>query len=114
MSLIAGSVFSVLLSDKAGRRPLLIWSGLGMGITNIFLWLNQSGILEHQAIPVISMSAFFVTFTLGFGGIPFVILGEVFAPNRKGLAVSISVTFLWILNLVNAKSYFWILDLIGN
>ena len=57
------------------------------------------------------MSLFYVSFTLGFGGLPFVILGEIFPPGpQKSLAVSLSVSFIWILNFVNTKSYFVVVE----
>ncbi len=115
---ISGSVLTIGLSDKAGRKILLVLSGLGMGLANLFLLLAQSGLFksesgfESTAVTLSSLSMFFVFFTLGFGGIPFVMLGEIFPPDSKGLSASVSVTLIWILNFVNTKSYFWILGLV--
>ena len=98
---ISGSLVAIALSDRLGRKLLLIISGLGMGTSNLLLLLAQMGLfvtesgIESTAVTLIAYSSFFVFFSVGFGGIPFVILGEVFPPKTKGLASSISVTFLW-------------------
>jgi MFS family permease len=114
-------MLAILLSDRAGRKVLLILSGVGMGLSNLLLFFNQIGLFGlyfkssdflTTAVPVSALSAFYVCFTLGFGGIPFVILGEIFSPQKKAMAVSISVAFIWIWNFVATKSYFSVIALV--
>ena len=86
--LLLGSLISIGLADVAGRRILLIISGLGMGLSNLGLVLNQVRLLNHSTLmvhmlPVSALSAFYVFFTLGFGSLPFVILGEIFPVQSK-------------------------------
>ncbi len=113
---ISGSLVAIALSDRLGRKLLLIISGLGMGTSNLLLLLAQMGLfvtesgIESTAVTLIAYSSFFVFFSVGFGGIPFVILGEVFPPKTKGLASSISVTFLWVWNFVNTKTYYYFVN----
>ena len=107
------------LSDKAGRKVLLIISGMGMGTANVFMLLSQHGLFDSPSgfgstlVTLASLSAYFVCFTLGFGGMPFVILGEIFPPKNKGSAVSVCVTLIWLMNFLSTKSYFWALGWFG-
>ena len=105
--LTLGSLLAICLADRAGRRMLLIISGLGMGLSNLGLVLNQARLLNHSLmvnmLPVSALSAFYVFFTLGFGSLPFVILGEIFPVHSKGLAVSLSVSCIWCINFLHTK-----------
>ncbi len=107
---------AIALSDRLGRKLLLIISGLGMGTANLFLLLAQMGLfvtesgVESTIVTLIAYAAFFVFFSVGFAGIPFVILGEVFPSKLKGLASSISVNFLWVWNFINTKTYYYFVN----
>ena len=85
--LFLGSLLAIGLADRAGRRLLLIISGLGMGLSNLGLVLNQEQLLNHvlmdNMLPVSALCSFYVFFTLGFGSLPFVILGEIFPAQSK-------------------------------
>ena len=85
--LFLGSLLAIGLADRAGRRLLLIISGLGMGLSNLGLVLNQEQLLNHvlmdNMLPVSALCSFYVSFTLGFGSLPFVILGEIFPAQSK-------------------------------
>ena len=72
----------------------------------LYTMTQQTGSLGlNNSLPIVALSLFYVSFTLGFGGLPFVILGEMFPPGRqKSLAISLSVSCIWILNFVNTKS----------
>ena len=101
----------VILGDKAGRKVLLVTSGLGMFVSNMAMFLNQNGLfgshLNSNVMPVLAVSLFYICFTFGFGGVPFVLLGEIFPSSHKSFAVSVSLTFIWVLNIVNTKTYYW-------
>ena len=60
-----------------------------------------------EYIPMMALSVFFVFFNLGFSGVPFIILGEIFPPGTgKSIAISCSVACIWIVNFVTTKCYF--------
>ena len=108
--LFLGSLLAIGLADRAGRRWLLIISGLGMGLSNLGLLLNQVEVFNHvlmdNMLPVSALCSFYVFFTLGFGSLPFVILGEIFPAQSKVLHVQTWAPLLGIaiFNTINENS----------
>ena len=56
-------------------------------------------------VPVASLSAFVFAFSIGFGPIPWLMMSELFAPEVKSLASSISTTFNWTLAFLVTKFF---------
>lgn len=85
------NITSLLFVDKSGRKPLLIVSGVIMCISNasmgVAFYLNQQGITSFGYLPLVSLIVFMVGFSVGFGCIPFLLMGEIFpAPQRSMLS----------------------------
>lgn len=83
-----------LIVDRIGRRPLLIISITGSGIALLikaiyFLIKDETDINvdDYSLIPIISMIAFIVIFSIGMQSIPILLLGELFPTDIKAFAV---------------------------
>ncbi|KAL3750195.1 hypothetical protein ACJRO7_011216 [Eucalyptus globulus] len=96
---IPATALSVILTDKAGRRPLMMISSAGMSFCCILLvlsffmqehnhWKAVTPILVYVAVIVYS-----IAYSLGIAGLPWVIMSEIFPVNIKGSAGSL-VTFI--------------------
>ncbi|XP_074303247.1 sugar transporter ERD6-like 5 isoform X2 [Silene latifolia] len=102
------TVLGVFLMDKFGRRPLLLFSAAGMGTGTLSLALSFL-LKEHDLmtdfspyLALFGILLFAATYPVGMGGVPFVIMSEIFPINIKGaagsLATVVSFTSSWIVS----------------
>ena len=128
------------LIDRVGRKSLIIASGIGMGtchaltaysyyhtehsqqhadisypnISNITMKAgNDNNVDESTYLPLIGIVGFYLTFAIGTGSVPMVILGEVFPQSVKGTAISIINSGMWVLNFGMSKMFFFMNQVLG-
>jgi len=109
---IVATLLAALVMDRAGRRLLLNTSALLMvisiGLLGFYFYAadHMKHLAEHITfVPVISLSVFVFGFSLGFGPIPWLMMSELFAPEVKSIASSISTTFNWTLAFLVTKFF---------
>nr|XP_021141523.1 solute carrier family 2, facilitated glucose transporter member 9 [Columba livia] len=95
------AVFSGLVIERLGRRPLLI-GGFGLMVV-FFAVLTVSLTLQKtvQWLPYLSIFcilAIIASFCIGPGGIPFVLTGEFFQQSQRPAAFMIAGTVNWLSN----------------
>lgn len=97
--------------DKAGRRVLLLISdsvmAICLGCLGYFFWLEEHSVNvdAFNFIPLVSLGVYISTFSLGFGPIPGVMMGELFSPDVKGLALGIVCVIASLLEFIVVKMY---------
>jgi MFS transporter, SP family, arabinose:H+ symporter len=89
------TVLSLVLMDRVGRRPLWMFASLLMaGITCL------TGLVFHYHItgPLVLLVLMLCTVPHGIalGGIPWLMMSELFPTRLRAKAVSITTTILWI------------------
>jgi len=103
---VAATVVSTVLADKAGRRILLLISDSMMGVSlamlGAFFFIKEEQENTELAdslgwLPLVSMILFVTAFSLGFGPIPWMMVGEILPARVLGLASSIATVFNWFL-----------------
>ncbi|XP_017130872.1 facilitated trehalose transporter Tret1-2 homolog isoform X2 [Drosophila elegans] len=92
---------SSLLIDKAGRKILLIASSSIMTVCLAMLGAYftikaNGGAASIGMLPLICVVCFIVSFSVGYGPIPWLMMGELFLPDVKGTAVSLTVMINWV------------------
>lgn len=119
MQVLATFIASMVI-DRLGRRILLLGSILIMGICTVFLGIyfymfdqDKDSVMHLGWLPVVSLCVYIIVFSLGFGPIPWVLMGELFATDVKGFAGSIGGSFSWILAFVITKSFTNVREAIG-
>lgn len=102
---------SSVLIDKAGRRVLLLQSSFIMGSCLIVLGVyfklqaDKADVSGIGWLPLASVVLFIISFSLGFGPIPWMMMGELCAPDVKGLASALTVMFNWSLVFLVTKTF---------
>ncbi|KAG5684032.1 hypothetical protein PVAND_013285 [Polypedilum vanderplanki] len=111
MQVIATFV-STMIVDRAGRRILLLISDSIMALCTLALGIyfylqaqNEDNVKNLGWLPILSLCVFIVCFSLGFGPVPWIMIGELFAPDVKGLGASLNGTLNWLLAFVITKTF---------
>jgi len=109
---IVATLLAAVVMDKAGRRLLLNLSAFFMvfSISLLGFYFYASVHMKELAghltvVPLISLSVFVFAFSIGFGPIPWLMMSELFAPEVKSVASSISTTFNWTLAFLVTKFF---------
>ncbi|XP_014236028.1 facilitated trehalose transporter Tret1-like [Trichogramma pretiosum] len=90
-----GTVLSPVVVDRFGRKSLLIVSSLGCGLATVtfgayfYLKSVEYDVTGLRTMPIAGLVVFNVFFGIGWGPIPWTILGEMFAPAIKPKATAV-------------------------
>uniref|UniRef100_A0A182Q0V3 Major facilitator superfamily (MFS) profile domain-containing protein n=1 Tax=Anopheles farauti TaxID=69004 RepID=A0A182Q0V3_9DIPT len=107
---------SLFVVDRAGRKPLLIMSGLimcvAMASMGAAFHLNSIGNTCFGYLPVVSLIVFMIGFSIGFGSIPFLLMGELFPTAQRSLLSSLAGSFNLAMMFTVIKTYHPLEDLI--
>jgi len=104
--------------DRVGRKLLLLLSasimGLCLAVLGLYFYLKKVDDVSGIGwLPLFCVTVYIVMFSLGFGPLPWLMMGEVFAPNVKGAASSIAVCTNWTLTFVVTFSFGKLVDGLG-
>nr|GEX03717.1 sugar transporter ERD6-like 5 [Tanacetum cinerariifolium] len=105
------TMLGVLLMDVSGRRPLLMVSAAGTCVGCLFLGISflLQDLHVHKGLsPILALVGVLVfkgSFSLGMGGIPWVIMSEIFPMNIKSLAGSLVTVVNWFGSWVVSYSF---------
>ncbi|KAF7507372.1 hypothetical protein GJ744_010689 [Endocarpon pusillum] len=91
------------LADKIGRKPCLLISIAGMGISSILLALGlEFGVKILSAIATLT---FVASFAVGLGPVPFILASELVGPEAVGATQSWSLASNWISTFAVAQFF---------
>ncbi|CAK7340802.1 unnamed protein product [Dovyalis caffra] len=110
------TALGVVLMDISGRRPLLMVSAAG---TCLGCFLAALSFLFQDLNKLVAVSPFLAlfgiliytgSFSLGMGGIPWVIMSEVFPINMKGSAGSLVTLVSWLGSWIISYSFNFLMN----
>jgi facilitated trehalose transporter len=110
---------SNLVIDRIGRKVLLNVSGffmaLSLGVLGTFFLMQH---LEHDVtlfgwLPLASFIVYIIAFSIGYGPIPWLMMGEIFPGKVRGHAASVATAFNWACSFAVTKSFNDLTNAIG-
>ncbi|KAJ8755804.1 hypothetical protein K2173_024349 [Erythroxylum novogranatense] len=111
-----GSIVALILMDKLGRKLLLVGSFLGMavsmGLQSISATSYVSGFAESY-LSIGGMLLFVLTFSLGAGPVPSLLLSEILPSRIKAKAMAICMAVHWVANFFVGLLFLRLLEQIG-
>ncbi|KAL6568161.1 hypothetical protein OROHE_003845 [Orobanche hederae] len=113
---ISGSVVAMILMDRLGRKLLLLWSFLGMAVAMGIQVLAASDILsgsENLYLSVGGMLMFVLTFSLGAGPVPSLLLSEILPSRIRAKAMAFCMAVHWVINFFVGLLFLRMLELMG-
>lgn len=103
---VVATFVSSLVVDRLGRRILLLVSDAIMALCTLMLGIffymksnDENSVQNLGWLPIVSLCVFIVAFSIGFGPVPWLMVGELFASDIKGLAGSLTGTLNWFLGI---------------
>lgn len=97
LALIAGTVSSMFVVDRLGRRPIMLMAitAMGLSLALVGFFFGHSGSAGLGWGTVLCTLLYIYAFNFGMGGIYWVMVSEIFPTRIRGAASSLSVVFLW-------------------
>lgn len=102
---------STMIVDRLGRRILLLISELAMCLTTLILGVyfymkdHKMDVSSIGWLPLVSVCLFIILFSLGFGPVPWMMMGEIFSSQIKGIAGSAACLFNWLMAFMVTKFF---------
>jgi SP family xylose:H+ symportor-like MFS transporter len=94
----------VLVVDKVGRKPLLLFGGVIMGISMLTL-----GSLFHSGntglLGLVAICFYLAGFAVSFGPVVWIMLSEIYPAPIRGQAMSMAVAAQWVANLLVSATF---------
>ncbi|TKY46495.1 Plastidic glucose transporter 4 [Spatholobus suberectus] len=113
---VFGTVIASSLMDKQGRKSLLITSFSGMAASMLLLSVSFTwNVLAPYSgtLTVLGTILYVLSFSLGAGPVPALLLPEIFASRIRAKAVSLSLGTHWIFNFVIGLSFLSVVNKFG-
>ena len=90
------TAISCSIVDKLGRRKLLIFPGILMGVSMVILGFCDRFSVFPSSVSLISLSLFIAGFSLGWGPIPWLVMSEILPTRARGVAGGIVTVTNWL------------------
>lgn len=111
------TILIAFASDRYGRKPLAISSGIGMFFSMAGLATCVKFPLTETSfswLPSLFLFAFIFTGTLGILTLPFAMVAEMYPQKTRGFAVGITVAIGFILSFINVKTFSTVFEIFGS
>ena len=98
------TLIAIWTVDRLGRKPLMIFGSVGMGISLVAMGAASQFQLVAVWVLVFILS-YIACFALSVGPVTWVILSEIFPNNIRGRAMSLATFALWTANFIVSQTF---------
>ena len=105
---VTGTAAAARALDRAGRKPLLLWSFAGMGASLAVLSAALTlPALEALAGPLsfLGTLSYVAAFAAGAGPVPALLVAELYPPALRGKGQSVAMASHWVCNFVVGQTF---------
>lgn len=121
---IVAVLICLLLIDKVGRKPFLLWGSVGMVVTlSVMAFAFSTGALDDAGQLALSKNmglvalgaglAYAFIFNMSWGPVMWVALGEMFPNQMRGAGLAIAGLMQWLANFLITITFPWMLVNLG-
>ncbi|KAL0276888.1 UNVERIFIED_CONTAM: hypothetical protein PYX00_004356 [Menopon gallinae] len=109
--MLVASATTPFVVERLGRRFLLLLSaavmGIAHGVLGLCYYLDSIGTdtSGFSVLPVIAVLVYIVVYSVGFGPLPWAVMGEMFPTNIKSLASTLTASFCWLLGFLVTRFF---------
>ena len=93
---VIATLISAFLVDRLGRKMLLMGSGIGhsisLGVFGIYYMTGSTA----TWLPVVCLAVFIISFSLGWGPIPWLMIAEMTPMEFRGVIASVATAVNWL------------------
>ncbi|KRL11764.1 hypothetical protein FD38_GL001568 [Levilactobacillus zymae DSM 19395] len=107
---------AVAIMDKIDRKKMLIGGAIGMGVSLFIMSIAMKfshGSFTAAVVCVIALTVYIAFFSATWGPVMWVMIGEVFPLNIRGLGNSFASVINWTANMVVSLTFPSLLDFFG-
>jgi len=106
---LSATIVALWIIDKIGRKPLLLYGTIGMGISLLLAGLAFHAQIGGLAI-LIPILSYILFFAIGQGPVVWVLISEIFPTKIRGRAMSIAIMALWVSCFAVSQTFPWLLE----
>lgn len=112
---VFATIFGIWLVDRIGRRNLLFIGFTGMIVCLGVLGISYLGLLgtEIKWITLISVLLFIVFFAISLGGVPYVMMSELFPLKIRGVGMATASCANWGFNMIVSFTFLTFIHHLG-
>ena len=110
------TAIAVAVMDKIDRKKMLIYGAIGMGVSLLVMSVSMkfsNGSFVASIICVVALTIYIAFFSATWGPVMWVMVGEVFPLNIRGLGNSFSSVVNWSANMVVSLTFPTLLNYFG-
>ncbi|WP_234117382.1 sugar porter family MFS transporter [Clostridium hydrogenum] len=107
---------AVIIMDKIDRKKMLVYGAIGMGVSLLIMSLSMkfsNGSFAASIVCVIALTVYIAFFSATWGPVMWVMIGEVFPLNIRGLGNSFSSVVNWGANMIVSLTFPPLLSFFG-